>query len=95
MSVENQNELLLALERRDYESILGTNANALLTWDEYDSMLAPIAPNASRRLFSGESSGGDAYRLMVELYALYAQPPELIPYVLNGEISEEAIVPRR
>jgi len=71
------------------------NPNALLIWDDYDSSLQPIAPNANRSLSSGESSGGDAYRLMVELYALFASPPSLIPYVANSAISEDAIVPQR
>ncbi len=69
--------------------------HALLMWGEYSDTLRPIAPRTDRRLLSGDSSGSDAYRLLVELYALFASPPDLIPYVVDGAISEQAIVPRR
>jgi hypothetical protein len=68
--------------------------HAFLMWDEFNQ-LHPIQPNADRRLRSVETSGADAYSLLIELYSLFGSPPDLIPYVENSEISENLIVPRR
>jgi len=69
--------------------------DALLMWGDFSYTLQPIVTSADRRLSSRNSSGSDAYRLLVELYALFAAPPDLIPYAENGAISELAIVPRK
>ncbi len=76
---------------RQLGQALGPHAH--LTWRDYSYQFQPIAASADRRLASGESSGSDAYRLLVELYALFGSPPDPIPYVVNGEISEQSIVP--
>jgi hypothetical protein len=57
-------------------------------WRGIHESHGPLTPEAHRRVVSGASSGGDAYRLMVELYAQFAQPPNSIPFVADAEISE-------
>ena len=59
--------------------------------DEYDER-RPIESNAHKSVASRASSGEDAYRLLVELYALFAKAPDSIPYVVQGETSAESIL---
>jgi Putative DNA-binding domain len=52
----------------------------------------PRTGSTSTCVASRGAAGADAYRLMVELYAFFATPPDEIPYVDNGMISEQAIL---
>ena len=54
----------------------------------------PIRPRADKQLASLATSGADAHLLMVEFYALFAAPPNKIPYVVKQQISEKAILAR-
>lgn len=61
-------------------------------WRGLNDSYTPLAPEAHRRVVSGASSGGDAYRLMVELYAQFAQAPASIPFVADAEVSEPVLL---
>jgi len=52
----------------------------------------PVRARTDRHIVSGHSAAADAYRLIVELYATFAAPPEEIAYAVDQEISERAIV---
>lgn len=52
----------------------------------------PLRPTAHVRFASTGQSGTDAYRLLVEFYALFGAPPTDIPFVENGSVSEQRLL---
>lgn len=71
---------------------LGAGGNALFFRNMFRDEYKPLRPREDRQVASQGSAGADAYALMVEFYAMCGAPPDEIPYVLNGEVSEEAIL---
>jgi len=71
---------------------LGAGGNQLFYRHAFREEREAIQPRADRHILSGPTSGRDAHRLMAELYALFALPPDSIPYVRDGEVSAEAIL---
>jgi hypothetical protein len=51
-----------------------------------------LQPTMHRRMDSVGDAGRDAYRLLVELYACFGFPPNEIPFVQNGAVSEQLLL---
>lgn len=71
---------------------LGADGEALFWRGMHPEQRAALEPCGHRRVESGASAGADAHRLLVEFYALFGFPPDEIPFVEHGVVSERLLL---
>jgi uncharacterized protein DUF4145 len=73
--------------------MIGRGGEVAQFWrDMHWEQRVPLRPTEHVRVESTGAAGADAYRLLVELYALFGAPPNDIPFVENAHVSEQRLL---